>query len=528
VAHFVSPFPPEQPERGLYRPLTAFSYAVDRALWGPGPKGFHIVNLIYYLFTVLFVWLITETCLGSTRAALLTALLFAFHPVHCEVVDSVAGRSDLLSLLFSLIAVYSFTRYLRSGAKAGWYFVLSVVATAGSMLAKEIGVLTPFLLLAYLLFVAPAKAEGKPQRSSEPARSFTKPFLCLWPFFALIPVYLILRVSALGGRFGPDVTILESASLSNTIYTIGRIFFEYIRLIFVPVTLNIDAFYERTIGVQQGPSPQAFVGLIVLLSTILLLIILMYRLFRERRSPIVSNRSKRKLPSHTRFPDHGVMIWALCFFLLYLFPVSHIIPFGALMAERFLFAPSFGLILFLIAGLRRPVTAMIRSRFLLTVSGAALLILICGLLGIRSYTRSSEWYDPVTLWIPVEREIKDDYRVYNNLAIGYIGRGNSGEAIRMLQRSIGIKPDHVPALNNLGYIHLKEGRYDEAEQVFLALTRTRPRYYYAWNSLGAIEVRRGNLEKALQYFRQALAINPNYLSARRNIMRINQTLKRHQ
>jgi len=92
-AQFVNPFPPEQPERGLYRPLTAVSYALDCLLWGPGPQGFHISNILYYVMTIVFVWLLARTYFKTLTAAVLVSLLFGLHPVHCEVVDSIAGRS---------------------------------------------------------------------------------------------------------------------------------------------------------------------------------------------------------------------------------------------------------------------------------------------------------------------------------------------------------------------------------------------------------------------------------------------------
>ena len=41
VVGFTLPFPPSQPERALYRPLTGLTYAVDFAIAGLHGPGFH-------------------------------------------------------------------------------------------------------------------------------------------------------------------------------------------------------------------------------------------------------------------------------------------------------------------------------------------------------------------------------------------------------------------------------------------------------------------------------------------------------
>jgi len=319
------------------------------------------------------------------------------------------------------------------------------------------------------------------------------------------------------GRFGPETTILAPFSLVVKIHTIGRVFFEYIRLLIAPVNLHIDAYYERMIGIQREASIQSVAGLTLLLFAFFALFFFIWRVVGKQRVQVKSI-SDKKLPSReVGAVDEGVMALGLTFFLIYLFPVSHIIPFGALMAERFLYAPSFGFVLLGVAACRKHVSKLMGSRLLIRVASLAGLTLICGLLGLKSYSRASQWHDPVSLWTPVERQIKDDYRVYNNLAVGYSERKNHEKAIQMLERCLEIKPDHAPALNNLGYLYMKRRRHDDAEKLLISLVGTQPQYYLAWNSLGVIAAQKGKMDKALHYFQKALEINPNYRSAQRNI-----------
>src|SRR6188508_2579571 len=39
-----------------FRPIVNASYAIDRVLWGPGPRGFHVTNLLLHLLNVALVW----------------------------------------------------------------------------------------------------------------------------------------------------------------------------------------------------------------------------------------------------------------------------------------------------------------------------------------------------------------------------------------------------------------------------------------------------------------------------------------
>ena len=51
----LAPFPPDQPGRALYRPLTNLSYALDHAAWGQNARGYHATNVLLYLVVVLLV-----------------------------------------------------------------------------------------------------------------------------------------------------------------------------------------------------------------------------------------------------------------------------------------------------------------------------------------------------------------------------------------------------------------------------------------------------------------------------------------
>ena len=53
------------------------------------------------------MWLVHCSRLSSRcqREAVLAAVLFALHPIHCEAVAGIVGHAELLSALFSLLGL---------------------------------------------------------------------------------------------------------------------------------------------------------------------------------------------------------------------------------------------------------------------------------------------------------------------------------------------------------------------------------------------------------------------------------------
>ena len=67
-----------------YRPLAVFSFALNYTAGKLNPLGYHLVNiLLHALFSILFYWFLKK--IGSDeKMALISALLFAAHPIHTE------------------------------------------------------------------------------------------------------------------------------------------------------------------------------------------------------------------------------------------------------------------------------------------------------------------------------------------------------------------------------------------------------------------------------------------------------------
>jgi protein O-mannosyl-transferase len=101
---FLSPYLPPELGGYLYRPLTVATYALDWHL--DGPAWFHAVNVLWHVAAAVLVAILANRWAG-TKAALLSGVVFAVHPVHVEAVANVVGRAELMATVFTLLAVYA-------------------------------------------------------------------------------------------------------------------------------------------------------------------------------------------------------------------------------------------------------------------------------------------------------------------------------------------------------------------------------------------------------------------------------------
>ena len=145
----------------LYRPLRSLSYMLDYQLWGYRAFGYKLTNLLLHCLNVLLVYLLATYLLETRCAAFLTALFFAVHPVHTEVVNAIYNRSDSLYVFFYLLSLLFFIGYLtysRPSASGGWprpvvFYSLSLLAFLGSLCSKESAITAlPMLILLHHAF----------------------------------------------------------------------------------------------------------------------------------------------------------------------------------------------------------------------------------------------------------------------------------------------------------------------------------------------------------------------------------------
>lgn len=133
---------------GSYRPVVTASFWLDYHLGGAKPVLFHLVNLLLYAGVLwTFDCVLARLTEGRLSAAVrgVALLVIATLTIHADVVPSATGRSELMSALFSLLALYAATDPRERSATLIGY----AAALSAAMLSKEtaisVAVLVPLI-----------------------------------------------------------------------------------------------------------------------------------------------------------------------------------------------------------------------------------------------------------------------------------------------------------------------------------------------------------------------------------------------
>ena len=119
------------------RPLTYFTFWLNRVLGEGDPLGYHLFNLVFHLIAVLLAWECLRRLLPE-RVALLAGVIFALHPLQAEAVNYVWARSIVLAAACCFAALWMWLE------GRPW---IAVACFALGLLAKEECAAFPLFLL---------------------------------------------------------------------------------------------------------------------------------------------------------------------------------------------------------------------------------------------------------------------------------------------------------------------------------------------------------------------------------------------
>lgn len=137
---------------GAWMPLSWLTLAVDHAVWGLEPAGYHLTNLLLHAAAALLFFEIGRKLLKDEWAATLAALFFALHPLRVESVAWAAERKGLLAGVLILSSLYARLRSFESARARAWE-AAALAAFALSLAAKPNGLTFPLALIALDVFL---------------------------------------------------------------------------------------------------------------------------------------------------------------------------------------------------------------------------------------------------------------------------------------------------------------------------------------------------------------------------------------
>ncbi len=476
---------------GLYRPLTVFTYALDFSLGKLDPTGYHIVNLALHVLTTLLLFVIAWDIFKSSLAALVTAVIFAVHPVHTEAVTGIVGRAEVLATLFFLLAFW-FGR-LPPGSQAPPRTKLSAAAALGAaalfyllgLFSKETAVTMPAVLFVYdwihreeFLGTQGRKPKDAPPLGFVVAR---------YAVFALVvAVYLLIRSRAVTAPSNIWVGFF-GVTAGQRVFTASRVLMEYLGLFIFPYTLSAE-YWKPALPIAHSPFEP-----LVLLSLFLWLALGCAAVWSARKAR----------------PLFFAMVWLFITIL----PVSNIFfPIGVGKAERILYLPSAGFCL-CIGWLYQWLEKRFDRKWLL----ASALVPVAFLFALRTYYRNLDWKDDLTLALATLKVYPTSPLMSNRAGLEYHKKGEKDKAIPLLEQSVRERPDAAVYHAYLGEVYDAYNRSDEAVREFNIALQIEPNNAAFHNDLGAAYFSAGRLDQAVEQFKEAVRLNPDISDAHSNL-----------
>lgn len=495
---------------GRYRPLTLVMFAIEWQIFGDNPKIMHLFNVLWFGLTcVVLYWLLLQLFNKEKipeRAGLIafcTALLFAVHPIHTEVVANIKGRDEIITLLGSLSALYFSIKAFRESNLG--FNILAGVLFLLALFSKENAI--TFLAIVPMTYFVFTKAKAK--KIILQTAYFAVPAM----IFLLVRADVLFDMKALigvgseptlelmnnpfvkieGGRY---VHFDAGERFATIIYTLGQ----YFKLLVFPNPLTHD-YYPRHVDVMSFADWQVLLSLFGYLAATLGSI---YFVLKEKSK----------------------VAFGVLFYLLSLSIVSNLaFPVGTNMAERLVFMPSVGFCLVVVLGI---ISLLSQKK---AIDFHKKTILAVGIISVffagLTFARNFAWEDNYTLFTTDIKTSKNSAKLRN--AVGgellakstdqknaAVKRKMQTEAVAHLQEAIKIHPNYKNAYLLLGNGCNYLERYEEAIQYYNKAIAIDPGYEEANNNLGITYreagkyygEKKGDLPNALKYLNQAIKMRP--------------------
>src|SRR6058998_281843 len=494
-----SPYWTKQQYAGIYRPFVVFSLSVDYAIWKRWAPGFRLTNLAVHAINGVLVFSLYQSIAGAGIVPLIAMIIYLVHPVHTEAVTTIVGRSELFAACFLLAAWLLF----RQG-RTGWAALAFLLA----LLSKENAIVLPAILLL----------------TSPRGRRWIR----LLPMIFVALAYLALRYSVLGGLGIPVSAQYMGGRLTyfERLLTSGRVFLQYLILIFYPVHLAGDYDYNA-IPIANFVDWDAWLGLVLIAATVVT------AYFYRHRNWAVS--------------------LGLSFALIVFIPASNwIMPISILMAERFLYLPMIGLALVGATALSQLEDR--RLRRLVGIGALSTAVVLCN---SHDYIRRDDFtfFKNMVRVVPnsakarlgwgfaltkagrndeAERELEAGLRIIPDypelLAALALARTTSTSCARawpLLNRAIQIDPKHADTQRRMADCYLKEGRVSEAESMYRQAAQSIPNpdamLYFMW---GVSLENSGQSTDAIAAYERAALIEPENRFFQQKIEALRKTISR--
>ena len=479
-----------------YRPFLFLSFASNYMVAGVKPLVYHLTSNFIHMFNgILFFWLIREV-FKRKLLAFLVSLFFLIHPLQTEAITYISGRGDALVAMFMLLGLLFFYKSELTTSdvprtsdvkiSANSYRLLAIGSLILGLLSRETGIIFPILALAFYVSVL---------SKQKFIRSVRQGLVRTWPYFAVVFVYGILRLTSLNFldtlNFYQEPN-LYSENLHVRFFTFLPILWEYLKLLVAPAGLHMERGGVVYNSLFRWPVWPMFLGMVGLLCWLRYLY--------------------NKQPKTYDLKPTTFQVWLLgvSWFFIALGPVSGITPINALMYEHWLYLPMVGFWLIISFYLVKLFDFLKNRKFLFVIC-----VLLFGVyvyfLGSQSIKRNVLWGNPVEFYKDILKYEPDSARINNNVGNFYYNQGDKEQAEFYYRRAVDAGDIFAQPFFNLGSILQSKGDIRGAILLYEKAIEINPGFYYPYQNLAFIYAQQGNLTKAaenIEILKSLLPTNP--------------------
>lgn len=468
-----------------WHPLTWFSYAIDYALYGLNPWGFHLTNSLWHSAnTVLFFLLALQLLklhnpFAATEnrnlwIAALAALWFGIHPQHVESVVWIAERKDVLSLFFSLLSIHIYLNYAQTRRPRD--YLLSLLCFCLALMSKPMAVTLPVVLL--LLDIYPLQRTRWTDSSRQ--ESLLKLGIEKIPFFlgSLLDAWFTI----LAQHQATAIISLEKVSIAGRVLNAFDSIVLYISKFLLPIGLS--PLYPLDKHITENPLALMAVAAVILLS-----ILASYAWYKRQ------------------------FAWLICwlFYLVSLLPVLGLIQVGSqAAADRYSYISTLPFYLIVATGLSY---GLFHQQGLRRISvGIGVLFISVGL-GYATVQQSKVWKNDLVFWSYVLTFTADKPAIWINVGNAYFKMGQYQQALEMLTKAASLQPNQYSMVHyNIAQCYLKLGQLPAALELYqnlivhhVPLDVSQEVLYYR---VGTIYQQQGKFDEARAAFEKVLSLDP--------------------
>ena len=455
----------------IWHPLTMLSHMLDVQLFGAHAGLHHFMNVLFHIANALLLFYVLRRMTGAVWKSALVAVLFALHPLRVESVAWASERKDTLSVLFLLLTLIAYHRYVQAPGR-GRYLLVAVLFILGLM-AKPMLVTLPFALL--LLDYWPLCRFQSPKEAAQDLRRLVREKIPLFAISVLgagASILTQVQTEATGSlELYPLASRMQNAVLSYGLYLRDTV-----------LPLDLVVLY-----------PHPLTGIVlwhVVVSGIVILALTLAALYYWKNLP---------------FAAVG-WFW----FLGTLVPVIGIIQVGSSSrADRYTYMPHIGLLIVAVWGLAAAVDRWPRIKRPLVGAVAAVVIALM----VLSHIQVSYWRNDITLFSRTLEVSPGSSKAHFSLGMGYIIHGDHARGALHFQQCLAINPNNIDARKNLGAALVDLGRPDEAElylRDIIQVVTNEPEHYL---NLAISLFEQAKYDEAIFWAEEALRIDSEYARA---------------